>query len=476
MAKDFGGNGGGGPARGDANSPALPNADVAVGAGIPAFPRAQSGAGGTVRAPLAPGSVFGGAASAGSEPRAAVRERELVQPTAPADDEGSEFRIAGLSLPNSVASISKGRKLWFGISFLAPVILGALYLFLIAPDQYVTEYRFSVRVPVGQAGSMANGGASLSALFGGNPTPGTDLLDNYTVADYASSSQAALDLNAKVNLRDMFNKPFDPFSRVGKTASSEKLAKFWRSMVYSNYDAASGLAVVRVKAYSPQDSYAIATSLLSLSSDLVNAIGSRSQQDTVRFAQMQVDRAAARLAVLRSQLTGLRRERAIITPQDGNTDAVSGNSALQNSLLARQNQLNGQISALMAQLHNPNAPQIVVLRQQLTATNQQLSQARAAVGAGADGNLSVTVGKFEDLQAQVNTANNVLQSYTANLSQVQAGADSQRLYLTTYVKPNLAETSQEPNRWLSLFGLMLIAGMVWLIGMLIGKSVLEHGQ
>ena len=302
------------------------------------------------------------------------------------------------------------------------------------------------------------------------------MLDNYTVADYASSSQAALDLNAKVNLRDMFNKPFDPFSRVGKTASSEKLAKFWRSMVYSNYDAASGLAVVRVKAYSPQDSYAIATSLLSLSSDLVNAIGSRSQQDTVRFAQMQVDRAAARLAVLRSQLTGLRRERAIITPQDGNTDAVSGNSALQNSLLARQNQLNGQISALMAQLHNPNAPQIVVLRQQLTATNQQLSQARAAVGAGADGNLSVTVGKFEDLQAQVNTANNVLQSYTANLSQVQAGADSQRLYLTTYVKPNLAETSQEPNRWLSLFGLMLIAGMVWLIGMLIGKSVLEHGQ
>lgn len=469
MAKDYGGNGRGRttPEAGTdtLDAAAAPQQEERAGK-LPPLPSARRASAEPLPPPLGQDREFR------REPRADVRERTRGRPAPDAtpDAEDTTPRIAGLRLPGMVTRMSPGRKLWFAISFVAPVVLGGAYLFLIAPDEYVTEYRFSVRVPVGQPGSQAMGGATLSALFGGNPTPGTDLLDNYTVADYVDSAQAARDVNAKVNLRDVYNKPFDPLSRVGKEASSERLEKFWKKMVYANYDAASGLAVVRVKAYTPQDSYALATTLVTLSSDLVNNIGVRSQQDSVRFAQAQVDRANARVAQLRAQLEQFRRSNGTINPVEGLTKS---NDALNNVLQQRRVQIVGQIAALQSELRNPNAPQLVLLRQQLDATDRQLAETRGAVTR--TGQLASAVTRFEELQTQLKDATTIATATNNVLAQAQAVADSQRLYLTTYVKPTMPESPSAPNRWLDLLVLTALAGMTWIIGRLIGNSIMEHG-
>ena len=293
------------------------------------------------------------------------------------------------------------------------------------------------------------------------------------MADYSNSAQAAADLDAKINLRDIFNKPLDPFSRVGSKASAERLAKYYNSMVYSDYDASSGLVVVRVKAYSAEDSYKIATSLFGLSADLVNSIGQNSQADSVRFAHAQVDKATAKIADLRAKLAGLRRNTGIVSPNDGPQDIISGNETLINNLVARDVQIKGQMALVMAQLHNPNAPQMAALRQQLSANSAQLATARKTVSAGASG-LANTVGQFEDIQTQLTNAQNVLTSANQNYALAQAGADAQRLYLTAYVKPRLPESPVEPNRWYGLLLVVMVSGMVWIVGRLIGNSILEH--
>jgi capsular polysaccharide transport system permease protein len=395
-----------------------------------------------------------------ADPRADVRERPAATP-----DE-QEPRVYGLPLPQRVTQISMGRTLWFGVSFLLPVVLGAIYLFLIAPDQYVTEFRFSVRVPVGQQGALASGGASTSALFGGNPTPGTDLLDNFTVADYVRSPQAAADLDARLNLKDMFNKPADPFSRVGGNANREKLARFWKSMVYSDYDVTTGLAVVRVKAYSAQDSYAVANALLQQSNDLVNSIGNLSQQDTVRFAQRSVERVQGKVADLRQQIALLSRHGGLDNPSIG---VLPANNTLATITRTNVSQIQSEIEVLMRQLHNPNAPQIVMLQQELAANEQALGKAVNIANAG-------PTNQYADLSAQLQSTLALLASTQVALSNAQVGADAQRLYLTTYVKPILAQSPTGPDRWMDLFLIMLIAGMVWTIGMLFRNSILEHGR
>ena len=461
MAKDYWGNGTGS---------LTPRDDAGAGKPVPSIPEMPRAA--TAQSRAAREGARPQAREARPAQAAVTTETRRPRDRFDAPEEGRETGLRGLTLPDMLQTISFARKAWFGLSFLAPVILGGLYLFLIAPNQYITEYRFSVRVPVGQQGSMASGGATLSALFGGNPTPGTDLLDNFTVADYVTSAQAAADLDGKVNLRTMFNKPFDPFSRVGAKPSSEQLAKYWRSMIYSSYDVATGLAVVKVTAYTPQDSYAIATNLINLSSDLVNSIGNHSQQDSVRFAQQQFDRASADVAKLQTELVDLRRSTNVIDPDH---DAIAGNVALLNGLMNRRSQLQTQLTATMAQLHNAGSPQVVLLKQQLAATDQQITDARKSGGmvAGAP-NVAVTVGRFEDVEAKLKQAQSVQAAAVSALSNIKSSADSQRLYLTTYVKPSLPESPQGPNRWLSLMLITLVSAMVWLVGRLVGNSIMEH--
>lgn len=300
----------------------------------------------------------------------------------------------GSALPEFMRTVDFGRKLWFVVSFVAPLVIGAVYLFLIAPDQYVTEFRFSVRLPIrANANNNSAGSGSFAALFGGNNPPTTDTLDNYTVTDYVSSAQAARDLDAKVNLRTMYNKPSDPFSKLGDHPSAERLGKYWRRMVYANFDPATGLAVVRVNAYTAADSFAIASNLMSLSSEVVNAMGTQSQQDSVRFAQQQLDRAGAQVAKLRSELADLRRQSNVVDPQKGD---VAGNIDLINQLVDRRSQMQAQLDVLRHQLGNPQAPQVQLLQQQIAGLSQQIDEARKSGGVPPGRpNIAVTVGRFE---------------------------------------------------------------------------------
>ncbi|WP_174300271.1 hypothetical protein [Caulobacter sp. S45] len=384
-------------------------------------------------------------------------------------------RRAVLPLPGQEDEPSLFNKVWFVMALAAPIVLGAIYFFLIAADQYVCEFHFSVRLPLAQQTSSTSN--SLSALFGGNPTPGSDLLDNFVVTDYVSSEQAARDLNDRLDLRKMFSEPVhDPLARFDPHQPVEKLTRYWKRMVYSNYDPATGLAIVRVRAFTPEDSYRITETLVSLSNDLVNNIGVKSQLDSLRYAQTEVDRTQKQVEGIRAQLASLRLKQGVIDPS--NNSVVAGNATLATTLRANLAQLQTEITTLTAQLHNPSAPQIEVLRQQLAATRSQLAATGAEVAhnAGGQASLTSTVGLFEATNTRLQDAAQVLQNNINNLSAAQSAADSQRLYITTYVRPTMPQSSTYPNRVSSFAILVLVAGMIWLVGLLIANSVMTHAE
>ena len=421
---------------------------------------------GPVEPPLGKNLAFRGEAIAAAEPAAPEVEpaRKPAAPVAEPEVRQSETQYV---LPRRARRMSTGRKIWFAVAYLAPVLLGAFYLFFLMPDQYSTEFRFSVRVPVGNPGALGqnSNGSSYSALFGGNPTPGTDLLDNFTVADYARSAQAARDLDAKVNLKSMYSLPSDPVSRLGASASAERLGRYWKWMVYSDYDVTTGLAVVRVRAYTAKDSLAIANTLLGLSNELVNTIGDQSQQDTVRFAKQQVDRAQSQVTELRRQIAVLSNDKGIDSPSIGVQNAAQ---AVATNTRNNISQIQSQIQVLTNQLHNPDAPQIVMLRQELAANERALATAVDLANSRA-------TNRYNDLTAQLNSGLNVLAAAQGAYSTAQAAAASQRLYLTTYVRPTLPESPSSPDRWLDLLLLVIGSAMVWMIGLLIRNSIMEHG-
>ena len=108
-----------------------------------------------------------------------------------------------------------------------------------------------------------------------------------------------------------------------------------------------------------------------------------------------------------------------------------------------------------------------------------LQRTQSAIG-GSNGagrsDLVTAVGQFEDVTARMASAVEILQANANKLNTVQAEANAQRLYLATYVKPTMPEAPTRPQRLLDLLIVVLVAGTLFLIGVLLGKSVMDHAR
>jgi capsular polysaccharide transport system permease protein len=385
-----------------------------------------------------------------------------------------------LRMPNYRRSPPIFSTAWFILAFALPVLLGAAYYGLIASKQYVSEFHFSVRQPLPDtqpsSQSMGDGG-NLVALLGKSASANgaADTLDNYTVVDYIRSDQAARDLDERLNLRAMFSRAgIDPLAGYhGKAEQAERLAEYWRKMVWATYDPATGLAAVRVRAFAPADAYALATNLIDLSDGVVNGIGHRSRADSLRIAQQDVDREQAHMSAVRARLTSLRNQIGAVDPAKDREAGIANLAAGLRTALTEQE---GQLDYLSRQLGDASAPQLERLKAQIAATQKQLSGVdnqfnRVAVG---NSTLTAAVGEYEQLDAERKAVEQLLFQSLDRLQAATSDSDSQRLYLTTYVKPVTPEISTYPKRLESIGILALCCLLVWSVGVLIGKSVMDH--
>jgi capsular polysaccharide transport system permease protein len=369
--------------------------------------------------------------------------------------------------------------LWFLAAFVIPVVLGALYFFLLASNQYVSEFHFTVRQPLPEtqpASLTPDQGNDFVGIVGRTASgSGTgDTLDNYTVVDYITSDAAAHDLDQRLNLRAVYtHSGADFLARYNGGKGAERLASYWRKMVWATYDPATGLASVKVRAFSPQDAYAMATNLIDLSNGVVNSIGQRSRGDSLHVAQQEVDAARARMAEVRNRMTALRGKIGAVDPTK---DQETGDASLATTLNTQLAQQEAQLDFLSKQLSNANAPQIARAKAEIAATEQQIAAVGARVVGGRTGGGALTsaVGEYEQLDAERQAAEKMLFDSLERQQAATVDSDSQRLYLATYVNPTAPDNSTYPKRLQSVGMLALYCLLIWAIGMLVGKSVLDH--
>jgi len=367
---------------------------------------------------------------------------------------------------------------WFFLSVVLPVGTGTAYYGFIAANQYVSEFRFAVReADFGTAGgqSGASVASGLSSVFG-SLSGGMDLLDNFTITNYFLTTDAVVNLDRKVNLRKMFSRATgDWWARLSPTASREALVSYWRNMIYTTYDPATGLAMFRIHAFSAQDAYRIATTMLTMADQKVNQIGEQMRTDAIRFARQEVTRAQQDLHKVQTQMMALRDKSGVIDPTNS---LVQSNIQLLTSLRAGIAQLETQRAATVAQLHDRSAPQVQTLQSQIKAARKQLGLVTAEVNkaAAGNGNLSSVVGQYEVLNLDQQTAEQILAATVTNLQAAYSYADAKHVYLAPYASPQLAMTPQYPQRYLDIGLLSLVSLMIFGIGALIISSILDHGH
>jgi capsular polysaccharide transport system permease protein len=252
----------------------------------------------------------------------------------------------------------------------------------------------------------------------------------------------------------------------------EKFVSYWQGMVTAHYDQVTGIAIAQIRAFTPEDALLIGNSLVTLSEELVNRIASRTQNDAVHFATKELDRAQERLKNIRAKLTEYRNRVGVIDP---GSSVVASNSSLTQGLRAGLAQMETQLQTLRLQNLQPNAPAVITLQNQINSTKDQLAIIEGSVSHNKSGaSLSSVIAEYEQLDLERQFAQSMVTSTMAALDASRASAAAQHLYITPYVRPSLPESSLYPRRILTIATVGGLALIIWLIGLMIGRSVIER--
>ena len=362
------------------------------------------------------------------------------------------------AVPGAVLRFLRGINIWFWAIVGVPTLLGGVYYFGIASDQYLSEAKFVVHGPAKAPTSM------LTAMFtGAAAMAGTN--DTQIVRDFILSRDAARSLERQDELRAVLSRPEGDFlTRYPGLAfwrkDFEALYKTYKDFVTVNVDSESGVATLEVKAYRPEDARRVAAALLHDSEQLINDLNERARRDALKTFQEEVDSDEARLNQIQTELTAYRVKANMLQPEAEAKGPLT--------LLA---ELNKQEAAAKTQLADaarnaPKSPQIALLKTRIASLDKMIEAERAKITGG--GNSVATAStEYERLDLQRQMQEKLVASAVAAREQARLEAQRQQLYLETIAQPNLADYPLYPKRAVSFATLvascLLAYGILWLL-------------
>ena len=355
---------------------------------------------------------------------------------------------------------------WFALFVGLPTLLAILYYGFIATSVYVSQSTFVIKSPSQKATpslSLANI-VQTSGLSGGQA-------QTKEILQYIRSRNALRDLEQQTNIRAKFSDAdidfLSRFPRPFRLPSFENLYRFYGSKVGADLDAESGLAVVQVRAFTPDDAYEINTRLLNLSEDLVNRLNRRAEGHAITEAQQRVREAEARVATARAALSSFRNQEALIDPGK----QAEGVLEISNQLVSEQAALQAQLELMVRSA--PRHPAIPALRSRIAAVARAIaSQTGRAVGTPTG--IESKLARYEKLNAEQEFATQMLTATNTALEQARTEAQKQQFYLERVVTPNKPDDPTLPHRLKYILIVFAASLCLYFIGWMIVVGILEH--
>jgi capsular polysaccharide transport system permease protein len=359
------------------------------------------------------------------------------------------------------------RHLTLVLTVIVPTCAAILYYGLFASDVFISESRFLVRSPQHQAQSGLFG----EILQGSGLTHSQD--DTYSVHDYILSRDALHELDAKLEVRKAFtSKHVDRLNRFAGLYWGDSFEEFYRyygKHVGMDYDPASSISTLTVRAFTAQDAERINDQLLQMSESLVNTLNDRSRRDLIRYAEDEVKLATDKASAAAVALFQYRSKHEVFEPDKQAAIQLESVAKIQEDLIATEAQL-AQVRKL-----SPNNPQISGLESRADTLRHAIVTEAAKV-TSANGSFSARAPEFERLTVESIFSDKQLGVALADLESARNEALRQQLYLERLVQPNLPDKAMEPRRIRSVFTVLLVGLIAWGVVSLLIAAVREHSD
>jgi capsular polysaccharide transport system permease protein len=413
----------------------------------------------------------------------AARRRNAMRaappPPAPVDEaeQNKVVQIVRWMEQEATRARTKKVKPWLLVSVLAcialPTLIAALYYFVIAADQYVSEARFAVRSNDAQS-------ADVLGMITGMPRA-TVVSDAYIVTDYVRSAEMVEELERRIPFRAVYaTSKADFLTRLNPTISREDLLRYWDRRVDIGYDSTKNTIAVSVRAFTPEDAQRIVGEIVDVTRRLVNDLSAQSRRDAVQFAAAEVARAELRVRGARQDILKFRTEHNDFDP----SQTAAASQGLVAQMQGELSQLNSQLASVSGYLGD-NAPSVQLLKAKIRAMREEIDNKQkelsstdpkrtAGEGSAPQGALASVVSQYQELLVSQEFAESAYTAALASMERARVEADRTQSYLAIYMRPSAAESSTYPRRYLNTFMVFVFASVLWAIGSLGWFSVKDH--
>jgi len=331
-----------------------------------------------------------------------------------------------------------------------PTVLTAIYFAFIATDRYVSEARFAVRSGDRSALDVLAGGTELGKL--------SQAQDTLIVTEYVKSRALVEALQNDLNLKAIYSRDdVDYLSSIGGDASIEDLVSYWNWRTSTSVEMPSGIITLQVSAFTPEDAQTLARAVVARSEALVNQMSERANSDELKQAEAEFARAEQKLKDIYGAMRDLRNREGVLDP-GMNAEALN---ELLTELRKTRLQIEGDLIVARETLRE-DSPVVRQLKAKLEAIDSQIAKITAQLTAttGDEGAVSDQMGAFEDMELKRQVAQDQYAAAALALENARIAADRQRIYLSTFVQPELAQEALYPLRlWTTLavaLGLLVI--------------------
>ncbi len=352
---------------------------------------------------------------------------------------------------------------------LGPVVIAALYVFVLGTPMYLSETRFAVRG--GEHNRMPGLSGILGGSGGGTPPLIAGLVDGYSVRDFLQSREAMEKLDAAVGFVSRYSIPeADQFVRLPSDASRDRAYQTYKSMIQPSFNMVEQIVVVRVYAFSPEDAVMLASALTTLAEKFSDDINKRSRQDALTLSEQEAERYDSRVRNARIALNDWRKRNANIDP--------GANVLMINTLITTLEQNLSDTRSQLAQTMaaTQNSPQKKGLEQRIAAIKAELADARRRLTGDStlnDRSEALQLAEFERLKIDLESAEKSREGARASLDDARVQVIRQQKYVFTVAAPSQPDSPDYPGPYKFLGG-GLLAGCLLLIGVSIGTGLLRE--
>ena len=338
-----------------------------------------------------------------------------------------------------------------------PTLIAGYYFYAVATPMYSTKSEFLILTADGGGGG---GGGGLGGLI---PSQFATGQDSIATQSYLQSKDAMLRLDRDVGFRDHFSQErIDPIQRLDPDASNEAAYKVYKKYVTLGYDPTEGVIRMELATADPETSRVFSEKLIDYAEERVDELSQEKRQDAVKTAEESLQDAKDERRAAQRRLVALQ-ESSILDPEGevANIRQLIGNVEIQ----LQEKQI--ALQTLMGNAR-PNQARVDALQSEVAILQAELDKQNARLNEATEDSASLAsqAAEIQMAQADLATADMVLQAALETKRQSEIEANKQVRYLTVSVKPVASQDPSYPRSFENtLLAFLIFAGIYLLLSL-----------